>query len=60
MELEEIKNQINIENNNIKVIIETLLELEEGTPRTSTFLRMALKNCETIEKLCEEIPENKV
>ena len=57
MELEEIKNQINVENNNIKVIIETLLELEEGTPRTSTFLRMALKDCESIDDLCEKIPE---
>ena len=60
MELEEIKNQLNIENNNIKVIIETLLELEEGTPRTSTFLRMALKNCDSITNFCEKIPENKV
>lgn len=33
---------------------------EEGTPRISTFLRIALKNCETIENLCEKIPENKV
>ena len=57
MELEEIKNQINIENNNIKVIIETLLELEESTPRASTFLRLALKDCESIESLCEKIPE---
>ena len=51
---------MNLRMYNIKVIIETLLELEEGTPRTSTFLRMALKDCGSIEDLCEEIPENKV